>query len=140
TRSLCNFDALRLSLDFVSVAPRVQPGSPAVLLQNLCAAVWKAYGVKLASTLQPVLPLDIQWRRPYKPVVGGPGMIRNTWRPAARIAPLALVAVCGLWLLKPAAGQAQRYGRQNGERRAYAGDHRRPRPSPRQPLSAAPLL
>jgi len=51
-------------------------------------------------------------------------MIRNTWRPAARIAPVALVAVCALWLHKPAAGQAQSYGTQNGEWQTYGGDLR----------------
>jgi quinoprotein glucose dehydrogenase len=51
-------------------------------------------------------------------------MIRNTWRPAARFAPVALVAVCALWMHKPAAGQAQSYGTQNGEWQTYGGDLR----------------
>jgi quinoprotein glucose dehydrogenase len=63
-------------------------------------------------------------------------MIRNTWRPVARIAPLALVAVCASWLLKPAAGQAQSYGTQNGEWQTYGGDLRSTRYSPLDQINA----
>src|SRR3954451_2743032 len=63
-------------------------------------------------------------------------MIRNTWRAAARIGPLALVALCVIWLLKPAAGQAQSYGTQNGEWQTYGADLRSTRYSPLDQVSA----
>jgi quinoprotein glucose dehydrogenase len=63
-------------------------------------------------------------------------MKRHTWRWAVPVGPLALVAICALWLMPPAAGQSQSYGTQNGEWQTYGGDLRSTRYSPLDQINA----
>jgi quinoprotein glucose dehydrogenase len=63
-------------------------------------------------------------------------MIRNTGRWAQRIGPLALLAICSLWLMKPAAAQTQSYGTQNGEWQTYGADLHSTRYSPLDQITA----
>src|SRR4051812_2676797 len=121
---------------FCMIPPRRFTGNAAERVPLRMEDVRRQNGVNAPAGAARRRYLDIQCAPPVRAVLWRRGMIRNTWRAAARIGPLALVALCVIWLLKPAAGQAQGYGTQNGEWQTYGADLRSTRYSPLDQVSA----